>query len=341
MKICPKCHATYDDSQNFCNICGTRLIKEQETKRTDPDEYMICPQCGKHYPVGQVFCPDDGTKLEHYIEADEVSDYSGPVTNSEYIPEYDTDQGLKFDPGYDYRQSSSRKKERGGSATPIIIGILAGALCAIIFMVHSGIIHLPFGNNSSSSSNYISSNENTDNGNSGNSENGQTNSGSTQNGQTDSSTTQDTSEEEEEESRPLSNLDTAAINSAVKSFAGDGGFSFAIVDMSDGTVVGSENMEDMQSASAIIDVPILYTAMKSVENGSLKLSDQVTFTYEVDGRGELKQSDSGNTYSLEELLSYMLHYSDNKVKSKFVCKLLLGTFGARDALHPLADYQLS
>lgn len=323
MKICPKCHTIYDDdSQNFCNVCGTRLIKEQEAKRTDPDEYMVCPRCGKHYPVGQVFCPDDGAKLEHFIEADTVADYTAPVKNSGYTPGYDTDQGLKYDPGYDSKQSSSGKKKRGGSATPIIIGILAGALCAIIFLVHSGIIHLPFGNNSSSSGNYVSSGENTENENNGNSGEGQTDSDSTQDGQTNIGTTEDnqnTSEEEtKEESSPVSNMDTASIYNAVKSFAGDGTFSFAVVDMSNGTVVGSENMQDMQSASAIIDVPILYTAMKSVENGSLKLSDQVTFTYEVDGRGELKQSDSGNTYSLEDLLSYMLHYSDNNATNSLL-----------------------
>lgn len=39
MKICPKCHTRYDDSQNFCIKCGTKLIPEEnETKVESPIE---------------------------------------------------------------------------------------------------------------------------------------------------------------------------------------------------------------------------------------------------------------------------------------------------------------
>lgn len=313
MKICPKCHKTFDDTQNYCDACGSRLtsMQSQGNDGSNSAEHLICPVCGKHYPSGQIYCSDDGARLISSAtgkEAEERPAKTAPIQtrddsySSELQPDYDTENG--------YRPAPSPKKSVG-TVVAIVIGVLVGAMCAGGFMIYRGVIKLPFGS-SSASGGYAASSDTGGSGNSSDSEEQTAEGGTTQGGQNSDQ------EEQEEVMSPVSNLDIASITSAVNSSAGGGDFSFAVIDMGDGTVVGSDNMSDAQSASAIIDVPILYTAMKSVENGSLDLSTQVTFTYEVDGRGQLKQSDSGKTYPMEELLSYMLHYSDNNATNSLL-----------------------
>lgn len=344
MKICPKCHKTFDDSQNFCDNCGTGLVSAQsENVRMHAEGYLICPVCGRHFSSGQVFCPDDGARLISSTTGKEVeaSKLSRPEVSSastvrglppkdpyasefqqEYTPEYDTDYQSDYSTQNEYHQTLSQQKKNSGPIIAIIVGILAGALCAVGFLIHSGIISLPFGNGPSSKGGYISSSETGSTGETDDSGNEKTaNIDTTQN-------EQDTGEEEQEESSPVSNLNVTSIENAVENAADGGTVSFAVIDMDNGTIVGSDNMSDAQSASVIIDIPILYTAMKSVENGSLNLSTQVTFTYEVDGRGQLKQSDSGNTYPLEDLLSYMLHYSDNNATNSLLNYLSYDTINS-------------
>ena len=40
-KICEKCKRNYSVSDNFCGICGTKLLTEQELKAKQEDEAAL------------------------------------------------------------------------------------------------------------------------------------------------------------------------------------------------------------------------------------------------------------------------------------------------------------
>ena len=65
-------------------------------------------------------------------------------------------------------------------------------------------------------------------------------------------------------------------------------------------------------ASAVITVPILYTAAVLLEQGDISRDDPVTYVNSVGGRGEANPEDrDGEDYPLSYYLETMLSYSDN------------------------------
>ena len=67
------------------------------------------------------------------------------------------------------------------------------------------------------------------------------------------------------------------------------------------------------TAASTIKVPLAMSLMKAVEDGKISLEDTYTVTEDdLDDRfGELYKTAEGKTYTLEELMSLMLEYSDN------------------------------
>lgn len=97
----------------------------------------------------------------------------------------------------------------------------------------------------------------------------------------------------------------------IMNMAGSGvNYSVCIADLSSGYYTGV-NEEDEVSASAMVAVPILYTAGYLINQDQLSLSTGITFHHTVGGRGKLKASDNGRNIELAELLKAMLQYSDN------------------------------
>lgn len=105
-------------------------------------------------------------------------------------------------------------------------------------------------------------------------------------------------------------LDADKLRQIMNSAGSGVNYSVCIADLSTGEYTGV-NYDDKVSASAMVDIPILYTAAYMISQNKLSLSDGITFHYSVGGRGTLKSSDDGRRISLEELLRAMLQYSDN------------------------------
>ena len=119
----------------------------------------------------------------------------------------------------------------------------------------------------------------------------------------------------------VADLDTGKISKKVSAEAGKGKYSYAVIDLATGDIRGTSNMDQGKSASVMIDIPILYTICKGLEDGSMDLSEPVTFHYEVDGRGKLGRSEDGSSYTMEEMAEYMLQYSDNNATNSLLSYL--------------------
>lgn len=92
-----------------------------------------------------------------------------------------------------------------------------------------------------------------------------------------------------------------------------------VLDMERMQEYGVENSDTPMPASALIGVPILFTAASEVENGNIGINDPVTFSYTFQGgRGNLKSSQQGQTFSLREMLSEALLYSDNNAINSLI-----------------------
>lgn len=76
--------------------------------------------------------------------------------------------------------------------------------------------------------------------------------------------------------------------------------------------------DESLAASALINIPILYTSALYVDYGSVALSDGIMFNYTQGGRGGIPASNSGNYLSLDELLKNMLLYSDNNASNSLL-----------------------
>jgi len=85
-----------------------------------------------------------------------------------------------------------------------------------------------------------------------------------------------------------------------------------IYDISRGEAYAVLDSADAMYPSALITVPILYTAASKMDAGELKINDMVTYVNSVGGRGEGDPTQrEGNDYPIAYYLQTMLKYSDN------------------------------
>ena len=88
--------------------------------------------------------------------------------------------------------------------------------------------------------------------------------------------------------------------------------SLYVYDLKNDIYKGTENCQTPMPASALISIPILYTAAKQIDNGFLKMDTLETFEYTYsNGRGFLTEAQNGQKVTVEDLLESMLMYSDN------------------------------
>ena len=58
MKKCPQCHKEYDDSVQFCQDCGKKLVRAD-----------ACPKCGMEIDPSAQFCPHCGHSLKEEVKS--------------------------------------------------------------------------------------------------------------------------------------------------------------------------------------------------------------------------------------------------------------------------------
>lgn len=77
-------------------------------------------------------------------------------------------------------------------------------------------------------------------------------------------------------------------------------------------------------ASALIGVPILFTLADCIDNGTYTMEDTAVFRYTFpNGRGNIKQEQDGQSFTLGQLMSEALLYSDNNALNSMMDFLTL------------------
>ena len=106
-------------------------------------------------------------------------------------------------------------------------------------------------------------------------------------------------------------LDTARIEE-IMSMSEAGKYGIFVYDLiNDGELILSAGEEKMY-ASAVISVPILYTAAVLLDEGKISMDDQITYVNSIGGRGEANpEQRHGIDFPLSYYLKTMVLYSDN------------------------------
>lgn len=116
---------------------------------------------------------------------------------------------------------------------------------------------------------------------------------------------------------PGAQLDISHMSNLLsQSGASFGSYILDITNMQD---YDSGNADTPMPASALISVPILFTAAVGVDSGAIQLDASVPFSYTFEnGRGVFSREDHGKTFPLSQLLGEALRNSDNNALNSLI-----------------------
>lgn len=112
------------------------------------------------------------------------------------------------------------------------------------------------------------------------------------------------------EPSPVLQISPDYVRTLVDNQASGATWAFAVQDMTDWEIVGSDRMDEALSSSALLNIPILYTVACMNHEGTLSLDTPVRINRATSGRTMLTNR-VGQSLTIQELISYMLQYSDN------------------------------
>ncbi len=121
---------------------------------------------------------------------------------------------------------------------------------------------------------------------------------------------------EEETKKDL--LDMDYLDSIIASDANGANISVCVADIKNDAIYATNNAEYSMSASALVNLPILYTVAKELESGNCSWNSQVSFQYRFSGRGTIKKEQDGEFFDLDYLVRQMLNYSDNNATNSLI-----------------------
>lgn len=126
--------------------------------------------------------------------------------------------------------------------------------------------------------------------------------------------------DEEYYKEPVKNdlINIGRIDSIIATDANGADISVCVADIKNNVIYATDNAEYSMSASALVNIPILYTVAKELENGSCAWNSQVNFQYKFAGRGTIKKEQDGNYFDLDYLVRQMLNYSDNNATNSLI-----------------------
>ena len=101
-------------------------------------------------------------------------------------------------------------------------------------------------------------------------------------------------------------VDSTEVASIMRNKASGATYSFAVIDMNDGSMAGSTNVDDPMSSSVLIGIPIMYVVDKEIEEGRLSLDDEIPVIATQGSRGSLYGYDR---MTVRDLLQHMLRDS--------------------------------
>lgn len=131
---------------------------------------------------------------------------------------------------------------------------------------------------------------------------------------------------------PVLKIDPNGLDNYMNGAAPESLWAFAVMDISDGELVGSSRMSDSLSSSALLNIPILYTCAALSDRGVISLETTIRISSATPGRTALADR-VGENLSVRELLSYMLQYSDNTASNTLMDNLTFRTVNETCASH--------
>ncbi|HIS47334.1 MAG TPA: serine hydrolase [Candidatus Scybalocola faecigallinarum] len=111
-------------------------------------------------------------------------------------------------------------------------------------------------------------------------------------------------------------------------YGGGADFSVCALDMQDWLIYSSSNSGYPMSASSLSNICTLFTVAWMCDNGYMTLDDQIRFSYTFNGRGIKTEADDGSYFTVRELLSDMLRYSDNNAANAVMNYVTLDNINA-------------
>lgn len=114
---------------------------------------------------------------------------------------------------------------------------------------------------------------------------------------------------------PVNGVDVDYASSLFSDSTSGASFSFAAVDLTTGDTVGTANRTTAFSSSVLIDVPIMYTVARYLENGWISLDDVVPANHDISTRGVSKGKLS---LTVRETLEYMFRESSNGATNNMI-----------------------
>lgn len=121
-------------------------------------------------------------------------------------------------------------------------------------------------------------------------------------------------------------IDMGYVEGVLDSYNTGAEFSIYVYDLQTDEDSGTANNQQPLPASALITLPILYTAADLMDRGYLSMEDTRKFKYTYEnGRGTLTASQNGKKVTIRELLESMLLYSDNNAINTMIDTLTMDT----------------
>ena len=113
-------------------------------------------------------------------------------------------------------------------------------------------------------------------------------------------------------------LDTAHIYQLINNYAPSATVSVYIYDLRTNQSYATDYTGSKLSASALINIPILFTVAHKLSTGELNMATQTRFTHSLSGRGSIPKERSGEYMTVSDLLDAMLFYSDNNAANSLI-----------------------
>lgn len=127
----------------------------------------------------------------------------------------------------------------------------------------------------------------------------------------------------------VENIDLNVLQSYLNGHGSGSNQCMYVYDLAQDSGKGTGNSDQKYPPSAVITIPILYTAARQMDSGLLSMDTPVRFEYTYSGgRGTLGASQNGANVTVRELLENMLQYSDNNAINTMINVLTLGNINS-------------
>lgn len=304
---CQNCGNEVKEGAKFCRECGAQIAAQ--TKQASVN---VCPRCGKVLENGVIYCDKCGAVLAEEPTASvsgtgKICPHCGNRLNPAAM--FCGNCGNSLNPNSvkkgkrEIKDNNSRGKKNTGVIvlTVLLIAVIIASAAVILYLCNGGEFF--------------------------------DNIGKGQEIEADKDERRD-KELEKEEKEPYEVevkddlIDMDVIDAIIASDANNARIGVCVIDMKNDVTYSTLNATERMSASALINIPVLYVIGKDMEENYISFDTPIKFQYKYSGRGTIGKNKNGEYLELSELLSQMLNYSDNNATNSLIDYYGYGTINS-------------